>query len=132
MWYKLSQKIFDPDNFFKIDNFKDRNLINEQIRSLNNIAETIKYCSKLVYQTQRGARSVANKIRNNKKISSFPTIVDLLEQADKIAMDSPAKFAALCESAANEIYIRVKKLTKLRQDFSDGSPDILNPKKGLF
>lgn len=132
MWYKQCQQMFDKDQTFKIENFKDRNLVNEQIKSLEVIANTLDYCSKLVYQTQRGARSVANKIKDNKKISSFPPVIELLAQADKVAMDSPAKFAELCIKAAKELDKRITKLVELRKGFSQGPINIFKPKKGLF
>ncbi len=132
MWYKECQNIFDEDQSFKIENFKDRNLINSQIKALESIAGTLEYCSRLVHQTQRGARSVANQIRENKKISSFPPVVELLQQADKVAMDSPNKFAELCKQAAHELDLRIKRLIELRSDFSKGPANILKPKKGLF
>jgi len=85
MWYKICQQMFDPEQSFKIDNFADRNLINEKIRDLSDIADMLDYCSKLVYQTQRGARSVAAQIRNNKKVSSFPSVIEILEHADQFS-----------------------------------------------
>jgi len=131
MWYKPAQKIFDKEETFKIKDFQDRNLLNAQIRSLEQMSELLNYCSQLVYQTQRGARSVAAQIRDNKKISSFPNIVMLLEKADKIALDSPAKFAELCKEASFELDVRIKKLVKVREDFvKDEDPNKI--KKGLF
>jgi len=132
MWYKICQQMFDPEQSFKIDNFADRNLINEKIRDLSDIADMLDYCSKLVYQTQRGARSVAAQIRNNKKVSSFPSVIEILEQADQLAMDSPPKFAELCKNAAFELDQRINKLKSLRKEFADGPVNYLKPKKGLF
>lgn len=132
MWYKQCQSFFDEDQSFKIENFQDRNLVNFQIKSLEAMANTLDYCARLVYQTQRGARSVANQIKDNKKISSFPTVIDLLSQADKVAMDSPVKFAELCKKASFELNKRIKRLFELRKDFSDGPANVYKPKKGLF
>ncbi len=132
MWYKKCQQFFDEDKSFKITDFNDRNLVNAQIKSLEDMAQTLDYCSKLVYQTQRGARGVVNQIRANKKISSFPKIIDILNQADKVAMDSPSKFATLCSQAVGELDRRIKRLLELRKEFSDGPSNIFKPKKGLY
>lgn len=132
MWYRKSQQIFDENQSFKIDNFSDRNLVNSRIESLTGIADMLDYCARLVYQTQRGARGVVAELRANKKISSFPLVVELLEQADKVAMDSPPKFADLCKEAAMELDRRISKLIELREQFADGPINKLKPKKGLF
>lgn len=132
MWYKKSQQMFDENQSFKIDNFSDRNLVNSRIESLTGIADMLDYCARLVYQTQRGARGVVAELRANKKISSFPIVIELLEQADKVAMDSPSKFADLCKEAAIELDRRISKLVELREEFSDGPKDYIKPKKGLF
>jgi len=132
MWYKQSQSFFNEDKSFKIEDFKDRNLVNSQIKALEAMANTLDYCARLVYQTQRGARSVANQIKENKKISSFPVVIDFLVQADKVAMDSPIKFAELCKKAAFELDKRITNLIKLRKEFSDGPANIYKPKKGLY
>jgi hypothetical protein len=132
MWYKKSQQIFDGNESFKIDNFSDRNLVNSRIQSLTGIADMLDYCARLVHQTQRGARGVVAQLRANKKISSFPIVIELLEQADKVAMDSPLKFADLCKKAAMELDRRISKLSELREEFADGPSSYLKPKKGLF
>lgn len=132
MWYKKSQKVFDENQSFKIDNFSDRNLVNSRIESLIGIADMLDYCARLVYQTQRGARRVVAELRANKKISSFPIVIELLDKADNVAMDSPSKFADLCKQAAMELDRRISKLIELREEFADGPSNYLKPKKGLF
>jgi hypothetical protein len=134
MWYTLAQekKPKLKDNGFVIEDFSDRNIVNAQIRALEDISDLLRYCSQLVYQTQRGARGVVAKIRSNKKVSSFPIVIEILDQADSIALDSPARFADLCKSAAFELDQKVKKLIKLRNDFSHGLLDPSKPKKGLY
>jgi len=133
MWYKESQKMLDNEDIFPIRNFSDRNIVNAQIKSLQDISGMLNYCSRLVYQTQRGARSVVSQIMSNKKVSSFPVVIQILNEADKIALDSPSKFASLCNEAAFEVTRRVGKLIKLREDFTKGETnDPFKPKKGLF
>lgn len=132
MWYKICQQIFDPEQSFKIDNFSDRNLINARIKDLSDLADMLDYCARLVYQTQRGARNVASQIRNNKKVSSFPNVVDILDKADQLAMDSPSKFAELCKDAAFELDQRINKLKAMRKEFAAKPVNYLKPKKGIF
>ena len=132
MWYKQCQSFFDEDQSFKIENFTDRNIANAQIKYLESMANTLDYCARLVYQTQRGARNVANQIKDNKKISSFPPVIELLTQADKVALDSPGKFAELCKKAAYELDKRIGRLKELRKEFSNGPINIYKPKKGLY
>lgn len=134
MWYKKSQKMFDKDDAFKIDDFEDRNLINEQIRSLDDFSSMLSYCSRLVFQTQRGAKGVVSQIINNKKMSSFPSVIMLLVEAEKVAMDSPPKFSEFCVSASIELQKRIDKLKNLRKEFSQTKNKVnkLQPKKGLF
>jgi hypothetical protein len=132
MWYKESQSNFNYDETFAIKNFADRNLVNEKIRSLQDIANMLRYCSELVYQTQRGARSVVSEIRKGKKMSSYPSILLILDQADAIALDSPSKFSELCVRASFEIDNRAKKLIRLREDFAYKNDNKDKIKKGLF
>jgi len=132
MWYKIAQKTFNYEETFSIKDFSDRNLLNAKVRALQDMSNMLRYCSQLVYQTQRGARGVVSQIRTNKKISSYPGIIMILDQADKIALDSPIKFADLCKQAAFELDLRIKKLIQIRKDFAAGETDPLKPKKGLF
>lgn len=132
MWYKKSQQMFDDNQSFKIKDFSDRNLINSKIQSLRNASDLLDYCARLVYQTQRGARKVVADLRSDKKMSSFPNVIEILERADLVAMDSPSKFADLCKEASSEINRRIAKLIELREEFSEGPRNYLKPKKGLF
>lgn len=136
MWYKQSQKepppMFDKEEVFRINDFADRNLINEKIRSLQSMSDTLMYCAQLVFQTQRGARSVVSQIRNSKKLSSFTNIITILDKADKLALDSPYQFGELCKAASLEIDIRVDKLIQIRKDFAKNDYDPTKPQKGLF
>ncbi len=118
MWYIFSNNLFDDQASFGIKNFEDRNLINHQIRSLKKLNNLLRYCSKLVFQTQRGARRVVEQIRMSKKVSSFPSVIAILEEADKVALDSPYKFEILCQQAAIELDKKISKLIQTREDFA--------------
>ena len=95
----------------------DRNRLNATVRKLVALAETLKYASKLIYQTARGARAMVGEVTANKTMTSFPEIKELLEEADKVALDSPQKFADLCKQAAQDLYIKVSELEDARHKF---------------
>jgi hypothetical protein len=104
----------------KIENFEDRNAVNATIRRLITFAETLKYASKLIYQTARGARAMVSEIASNKVLSSFPDVVNKLDEAHKVALDDPRKFADICKDAATELYNRVSDLEDERTQFTRG------------
>jgi hypothetical protein len=113
----------------KLENFEDRNRLNETSKKLISLAETLKYAAKLIYQTARGARAMVGQVAQNKVLTSFPDVVEMLDEADKVAIDSPQKFAEICKVAATELYNRVSELDEKREMFTRQTlPDRL---KGL-
>lgn len=118
-WYKRAQSI---------ETFRERNLLNARIHHLEEIAEHLKYAADLVYQTQRGARGMVQRVLVDKRISSFPDIKHVLNEADKIAMDSPRRFAEYVLRGVDELHKRIK---RLKADRKDATKKGL-PRKGLF
>lgn len=118
-WYKLSQTI---------TTFEERNITNARIHHLEDVQETLKYASDLVYQTQRGARGIVHVLLVDKVLSSFPDVKDVLTAADKIAMDSPRRFAEYCLRAVDDLDRKVKKLKAERKKATDIGPS----RKGLI
>lgn len=114
----------------QIENNEDRNAQNSRIRKLRALSELLKYAAKLIYQTARGARALAGEIADHKTISSFPEIIDILSEADRIAIDSPQKFSWLCHRAAEIMDVKAVELEEEREDFVNGLSSPL-PKKGL-
>jgi hypothetical protein len=106
-WYKTS----------KIENNEDRNQMNALIHKLEGFSESLKYTAKLVFMTARGAKKMAYSIAQSKTLSSFPVIRDVLEQADRVALDSPNKFAIFCKEAAARIDKEVVDIKKQRSDY---------------
>jgi len=125
-WYALA-KI--SQNAPPISTFEDRNRLNARIRHLQKITDTLQYASDLVYQTQRGARGIVQRILADKRLSSFPEIKNVLAEADEAAMDSPRRFAESCLRGADEIAVRIGKLEKERKRYID---NLGKPPKGLF
>ena len=113
----------------KIDTFEDRNQVNAKIRILIALAETLRYASKLIYQTARGARAMVAEVATNKTLSSFPEIINLLESADRVALDDPMGFGGICKQVATELYSEVADLEEEREAFTKGK--LPNRLKGL-
>lgn len=101
----------------KLETFEDRNVINEQIVKLKALSDTLKYAAKLVFMTARGARKMVAQIRESKTLSSYDSIVHILSQADKTALDAPGKFALFCNHAAKLLSDRVEELEEERKEF---------------
>jgi hypothetical protein len=118
-WYKRSQLI---------ETFEERNILNARIRHLEEVSEVLRYAADLIYQTQRGARGVVQRIMADKRLSSFPDIKQVLAEADKIALDSPVRFSKYVLLGADEVSRRVLKLKSERKKATDKGL----PRKGLL
>lgn len=103
----------------KIDSFEDRNHINERIVKLESLADTLRYAAKLIHQTQRGARKMVSMVKENKTLSVYESILDVLDAADRCAMDSPNKFALFCNHAAKVIEDKIVELEEAREEFTE-------------
>lgn len=86
-----------------VEDFESRNRANRSIHRLSELSEFLAYASELVHMTNRGARRMVSQIRQNKTLSTYPEIEEVLRQADLVALDSPGKFAVYCKAAAEAI-----------------------------
>ena len=107
-WYKFSK------------DFSDRNLINSKIKYLEGVKKTLSHIKKLIFQSGKNAKAANYKIISSVKISSYPTLHDILMQADELALDSPWKFAALCEEGIGKINKLISGLKKEREKIVRG------------
>lgn len=121
-WYKKAQAEF------AMDGFDDRNILNEKINRLEGIAAMLSYASRLVFQTQRGARLLVQQAMSEKCLSSYPIIIETLGKAYDFALDSPYKFSDYCLISMDEIVTRAKNLKKQRKEWTNDK----GHKKGLF
>lgn len=111
-------------NWFKIaKDFSERNHINNKLRTLSNLRERLDYISKLIFQSGYVAKDVNTKIITSKEITSYPTIHNILIEADEIALDSPWKFQELCKEAIDKINSETYLLKKQREEFVFGDAD---------
>jgi hypothetical protein len=106
-WFKKAQ--FIPSTL------DDRELLNEKIRYFEAVVEELETLAKVVFQNGTFAKNASYEIANHKKMSSYPAIRELLLQADKIALDSPWKYASLCQMASDEIRRKIAKLIRERK-----------------
>lgn len=102
-WYKYAK------------DFTDRNTINRKIIYLKAVKETLEKLSKLIFQSATLAKQSNVNIISSKKITSYPILYDILIEADAIALDSPWKFAALCDEAVSNIDRLIGKLIEDRK-----------------
>ncbi len=119
-------------NWFKIaKDFGKRNVINAKIRYLSELKETLEHIAKLIFQSGKNAKDTNFKIINSSKISSYPSLHEILIEADALALDSPWRFAALCNEGIGTIDRIISSLKKEREEFTYGDK-VKGPKKGWF
>ena len=97
--------------------FEDRNTLNHQIAFFKDVSITLEKLSQVIFQDAKYAKTTNFKILNDKKVSSFPVLRDMLIQAYSIALDSPWKFAEICKTAAEKFKIKSIELTRERDNF---------------
>lgn len=107
-WYKKA---------LKLDSLKDRSLLNDRIRKMQDMVVTLDYLKKYIYQNAGGARTEIQKLIGSKTLSSFPSIVELLRKADEKALDNYDTFADFCEQALQKLYAEIKSMESTRKRF---------------
>lgn len=110
-WYKIAK------------NFDKRNIMNHKIMYLEELSETLRKLSKLVFQSGKNTKISNHGIVTGKKITSYPELRKLLIEADACALDNPWKFAGLCEEAVFQIEGMVGALKDERESFTLGDKE---------
>lgn len=119
-------------NWFKFaKEFGDRNTINGKIRYLKEVRETLDTISDLVFQSGKTAKTANYKIISSAKITSYPSLHEILIKADTLALDSPWRFSSLCKDAIQKVDNLIYALKKERDEITYGNKD-KGPKKGWF
>lgn len=117
-------------SWFKISkNFDKRNIINAKMRYLEETKEKLEYLKKFIFQSGKNAKDANYKIITSDKITSYPALHETLIEADFLALDSPWKFAELCEDAVSQIDRLLYAFKKERDEFVRGDGNI-KPEKG--
>jgi len=106
-WYKQS----------KLETFTDRNRLNGRIVSFKQLAGQLKYLQKYVFQNAPDAKQFVEGLAKDKRISSFPNIIEKLTAAGRIALDNYKTFAVLCQEIMDDIVREVNKMEKERDGF---------------
>ena len=116
-------------DYQKID-FDKRNLLNDKIRYLESIPEKLAKLAELIYQSANTAKETNLNIINDKKMSSYPEIRDILIEADFIALDSPWQFEMILIEAIDVINSQITKLMLERKENNDINKDSDSKWKG--
>lgn len=132
MWYKKCQISVQNINPSKINDFTERNHLNQQIRDLEELVDKLIYSGEIAKYAQREAKKIAYDVLTNKKISSFPDVITSLNQAIAKVLDNPHEFMVRCLHAADQLTDKIYRLHKMRDDFAYGGKDVGKVKKGLF
>lgn len=119
-WYEDYQKI----------DFDKRNLLNDKIRYLEFVSEKLSKLAKMVYQNANIAKKANLNIINDKKMSSYPKIRDILIEADFIALDSPWQFEMILREARDVINSQITELKIERKKINDINKDSNSKWKG--
>lgn len=110
-------------------NFTERNTILHKISYLKELREELVRLSKVIFMSGTTAKQANVEIIQSKKITTYPNIHDILIEADHRALDSPWKFATLCNMAIERIDGEIRRLTAEKHRLTYGKD---KPKKGWF
>ena len=117
------------DDYQKID-FDKRNILNDKIKYLEVISSQMSELAKIVYQDATAAKTANLNIINSKKISSYPSIRDILIDADFSALDSPWKFDMILKVAKESIESQIIALKIDRKEINEITKDKKRKWKG--
>ena len=106
-WHKIA----------KLETFLDRNALNKRIREFKEMVQVLNYLQRYVFQNAKQTREILCKMRDDKKMSSFPHIKEVLNSASKIALDNYQKCSELCFYASEDLREKVEEMVKERNDF---------------
>lgn len=107
-------------NWFKMaKDFDSRNVINHKIFYLKSIKEKIEKLAKIVFQSAKTAKQTNMNIIDSKKVTSYPTLENILLEADSIVMDNPWKFSELCKEAIIKINHLISSLQEERRKITN-------------
>ena len=117
-------------NWFKMSrDFSDRNVINDKIRYLENLKGIIEFNSRVVFQSGRTVKESSLRVISSSKITSYPSLHEVLIRADTLVLDSPWRFTELCTEAVKKVDNLIYALKKDREEFTyEGKKE--RPKKG--
>lgn len=108
-------------NWFKYaKDFSTRNTINHKIIYLKTLRDNLDSLSKVVFQSGTTAKNTTYKIITAKEITSYPLLKDMLNEANLAALDSPHRFAVICNNISAKIGEMLQDLNIERDQFTFG------------
>ena len=108
--------------------FEERNLLNDKIKFFSTVSDVLLKLSKVVFQSANFAKENNLKIIYNKKLSSYPSVRDILIEADSLALDDPWEFSSLLKKAIDIIVSKQNELKDKRNELFN--QDMSYKKKG--
>ncbi len=102
---------------FQIVDFNDRNIVNEKIRYLQLCVTRLQYLKKFVVQNADLAQRQILKMIQDKRMSSYPSILQALRYASFKSRDSYKIFSQTCIFASDLIRGKIIQLKQLRKKF---------------
>jgi len=117
-------------NWFKFaKDFSERNVINSKIRYLQDLRDTVEYNSRIVFQSGKTVKDSSYSTITSSKITSYPSLHEVLIRADSLVLDSPWRYGELCKEAMSKIDKLIFALKEEREDLTyEGKKK--RPKKG--
>jgi len=113
---------------FESSKFKDRNILNHKISTLEEIKVGLVRSAEVIFQDKVAARNFNTNFMDNKVLSSFPEIRGILLEADRICLDNPWKFADLCSAAVIKLSGMIQTLQQEREAFGQNRLEKLRRK----
>jgi hypothetical protein len=113
---RLLQSLIHQPNFEKVKGL----VIGRFQKASKMTKEKLEYLGKFVFQSGKNAKDINYKIITSDKITSYPALHETLIEADCMALDSPWKFATLCEEAVSRINELLLFLKRERTEFIRG------------
>lgn len=111
-------------NWFKMaKDFSDRNTINSKIRYLEKLRDVIERNSKLVFQSGKTVKDSSMNMITSSKITSYPSLHEILIQADSSILDSPWRYENLAKEALKKIDQLIYSLKKEREEITYGKKE---------
>ena len=105
----------------KVTSFKDRNLVNQKISAFKKIVVELRKIVRGGHMDIPESREIVHDLSQDKRLSSYPKVQKLLDEAYRVALDSPNKFRGYCRDAGTTLYDEVKKMEDERKEFSQNT-----------
>jgi hypothetical protein len=116
-WYKTS--------FFQAKTLEDRNILNKKIATLKKVVINLNYIVKYVFQNPPDSKKRLNFISNLKELSSFPSIIKVLNLAESKCLDNYKKASNYCEEAISLVLMKLDDLERERERFVNKESPLL-------